>query len=62
MGFTSLLGMVIGIAGPYVVHLGQYDVRYPYAIMCLITFAGSISVISTIFQVYPAIKITYDIF
>jgi len=44
MGFTSLLAYVVGIAGPYVVYLGNYDVRYPYAIMCCITIAGSISV------------------
>ena len=44
MGFTSLLAMVIGISGPYVVHLGTIDVRYPYGIMAAISFAGAIAV------------------
>jgi OCT family organic cation transporter-like MFS transporter 4/5 len=44
MGFTSLLGMIIGIAGPYVIHLGTIDVRYPYGIMGIITLCGAISV------------------
>jgi len=44
MGFTSLLGMVIGISGPYVIHLGSTDVRYPYGIMGIITLCGAISV------------------
>jgi hypothetical protein len=44
MGFTSLLAMVIGIAGPYVVHLGTVDVRYPYGIMGIISLCGAIAV------------------
>ena len=44
MGFTSLLAMVIGISGPYVVHLGTIDVRYPYGIMAAISFVGAIAV------------------
>jgi hypothetical protein len=38
--------MIIGIAGPYVIHLGTIDVRYPYGIMGIITLCGAISVIT----------------
>ena len=44
MGFTSLLAMTIGIAGPYVVHLGTVDVRYPYGIMAIISICGAVAV------------------
>jgi len=44
MGFTSILAMIIGIAGPYVVHLGTVDVRYPYGIMASISLCGAIAV------------------
>ena len=44
MGFTSLLAMVIGISGPYVVHLGTVDVRYPYGIMAAISICGAVAV------------------
>ena len=49
MGFTSLLAQVVGISGPYVVHLGNVDVRYPYGIMGIITLCGAISVSSIFF-------------
>jgi OCT family organic cation transporter-like MFS transporter 4/5 len=51
MGFTSLLGMVIGISGPYVIHLGNVDIRYPYGIMGTITLCGAIAVIPKNFKV-----------
>lgn len=43
MGFTSLLAMVIGIGGPYVIHLGTIDVRIPYGIMALMCLFGAIA-------------------
>ena len=49
MGFTSLLAQVVGIAGPYVVHLGNVDLRIPYGIMAIITFSGAVSVSSFLF-------------
>jgi hypothetical protein len=36
--------MIIGIAGPYVVHLGTVDVRYPYGIMAIISLCGAVAV------------------
>ena len=44
MGFTSILAMIIGISGPYVVHLGTVDVRYPYGIMAIISLCAAIAV------------------
>ena len=58
MGFTSLLAMVIGIGGPYVVHLGTIDVRYPYGIMAIISICGAVAVSITFFKLLSCGKNT----
>ena len=45
----AVIAEVVGIAGPYVVHLGNVDLRIPYGIMAIITFSGAVSVSSFLF-------------
>ena len=43
IGFATLVSQMISIGGPYVIFLGAYDLKLPYAIMFLICLAGSIA-------------------
>jgi len=43
IGFCSFISQTISIGGPYVIHLGATDPRYPYLVMFLICLLGSVS-------------------
>lgn len=43
MAMGTTMSNAIGAVGPYIVYLGTaYDVRYPFFILCALTFAGAI--------------------
>ena len=43
IGFCTLISQIISIGGPYVIYLGSYDLKLPYAVMFLICFIGFVS-------------------
>merc|ERR1719206_921007 len=43
IGFCSFISQTISIGGPYVIHLGATDPRYPYLVMFLICLLGAVS-------------------
>ena len=43
IGFCTLISQVISIGGPYVIYLGSYDLKLPYAVMFLVCFIGFVA-------------------
>lgn len=42
IGFATLISQLISIGGPYVIYLGAYDLKLPYAIMFIIWEGGKL--------------------
>lgn len=42
IGFSTLISQTISIGGPYVIYLGQYDLKLPYMVMFFICLIGAI--------------------
>ena len=43
IGFCTLVSQIISIGGPYVIYLGSYDLKLPYAVMFLVCFVGFVA-------------------
>ena len=44
IGFATLISQTISIAGPYVIYLGQFDLKLPYLVMFIVCLVGAIGV------------------
>ena len=43
IGIATFISQTISIGGPYVIYLGAFDLRYPYAVMFGVCVAGVIA-------------------
>ncbi len=56
IGFCTLISQAISIGGPYVIYLGQVDLKLPYAIMfmiCLLGFVAATLLPETLYHNLP---------
>ena len=44
IGLATLISQAISIGGPYVIFLGQYDLKLPYVIMFVVCATGALAV------------------